>query len=46
MLRAMEHSVSNCALLLALPAGRVAGGVWLAVQGNNFEILLRICGFI
>jgi cytochrome c oxidase subunit 3 len=44
--RAMEHSVSNCALYW-----HYLLGVWLLVfgllfTGNNFEILLRICGFI
>ena len=44
--RAMEHSVSNCALYW-----HYLFGVWLLVfgllfTGNNFEILLRICGFI
>ena len=44
--RAMEHSVSNCALYW-----HYLLGVWLVVfgllfTGNNFEILLRICGFI
>ena len=44
--RAMEHSVSNCALYW-----HYLLGVWLVVfgllfTGNNFEVLLRICGFI
>ena len=44
--RAMEHNVSNCALYW-----HYLLGVWLVVfcllfTGNNFEILLRICGFI
>lgn len=44
--RAMEHSVSNCALYW-----HYLLGVWLLVfsllfTGNNFEVLLRICGFI
>ena len=44
--RAMEHNVSNCALYW-----HYLLGVWLVVfgllfSGNNFEILLRICGFI
>jgi cytochrome c oxidase subunit 3 len=43
---AMEHSVSNCALYW-----HYLLGVWLVVfgllfSGNNFEVLLRICGFI
>lgn len=42
----LEHSVSNCALYW-----HYLLGVWLLVfgllfSGNNFEILLRICGFI
>ena len=44
--RSMEHTVSNCALYW-----HYLLGVWLVVfgllfTGNNFEILLRICGFI
>ena len=44
--QAMEHNVSNCALYW-----HYLLGVWLVVfgllfSGNNFEILLRICGFI
>ena len=44
--RAMERNVSNCALYW-----HYLLGVWLVVfgllfTGNNFEILLRICGFI
>ena len=44
--QAMEHSVSNCTLYW-----HYLLGVWLVVfgllfTGNNFEILLRICGFI
>jgi len=44
--RALEHSVSNCALYW-----HYLLGVWLVVfgllfTGNNFEVLLRICGFI
>jgi len=44
--RAMEHNVSNCALYW-----HYLLGVWLLVfgllfTGNNFEVLLRICGFI
>ena len=46
LVRAMEHNVSNCALYW-----HYLLGVWLVVfgllfTGNNFEILLRICGFI
>jgi len=42
----IEHSVANCALYW-----HYLLGVWLVVfgllfTGNNFEILLRICGFI
>lgn len=44
--RAMEHNVSNCALYW-----HYLLGVWLLVfgllfSGDNFEVLLRICGFI
>ena len=44
--RDMEHNVSNCALYW-----HYLLGVWLLVfgllfTGNNFEVLLRICGFI
>lgn len=44
--QSMEHNVSNCALYW-----HYLLGVWLVVfgllfTGNNFEILLRICGFI
>lgn len=42
----IEHSVSNCALYW-----HYLLGVWLVVfgllfSGDNFEVLLRICGFI
>ena len=42
----IEHTVANCALYW-----HYLLGVWLVVfgllfTGNNFEILLRICGFI
>ena len=42
----IEHSVANCALYW-----HYLLGVWLVVfgllfTGNNFEVLLRICGFI
>lgn len=42
----IEHSVSNCALYW-----HYLLGVWLVVfgllfTGDNFEVLLRICGFI
>ena len=45
-MKVLEHSVSNCALYW-----HYLLGVWLLVfgllfSGNNFEILLRICGFI
>jgi cytochrome c oxidase subunit 3 len=45
-MRTLEHSVSNCALYW-----HYLLGVWLLVfgllfSGNNFEVLLRICGFI
>jgi len=45
-MRAIEHSVSNCALYW-----HYLLGVWLLVfgllfTGDNFEVLLRICGFI
>ncbi len=44
--KALEHSVSNCTLYW-----HYLLGVWLVVfgllfSGNNFEVLLRICGFI
>ena len=44
--KAIEHSVANCALYW-----HYLLGVWLLVfgllfTGNNFEVLLRICGFI
>jgi heme/copper-type cytochrome/quinol oxidase subunit 3 len=42
----MEHNVSNCALYW-----HYLLGVWLLVfgllfTGDNFEVLLKICGFI
>jgi cytochrome c oxidase subunit 3 len=45
-LSGIEHTVANCALYW-----HYLLGVWLVVfgllfTGNNFEILLRICGFI
>ena len=44
--RDMQHNVANCALYW-----HYLLGVWLVVfgllfSGNNFEILLKICGFI
>ncbi len=45
-IRGMQHNVANCALYW-----HYLLGVWLVVfgllfSGNNFEVLLKICGFI
>ena len=42
----IEHSVSNCALYWHYLLGVWLVAFGLLFSGNNFEVLLRICGFI